>query len=639
MKKIFLLLLILLMSTSFMLVGCDEGEIPDDDSSENPDESTDEDTDEDSGAVTTSFTFGDITVSVGDTVPLLTQLKVGSAMKPVTYTAGGSQITISGGKLTAKAITSGVTVTASAEGFCATFSVKVTAAPTAPTPNYGQMTISHPSKIYTNYSGGDVTVSFSNPDYATGVVFSSDTDGVYVQNGKVTARGVFHRDTTATITAKSEYHTTSFKVTVSTYTARNAEVKVGWYEREIIKPENQGGIIFVGDSYFDGYLGSDGLPPFWKEFATDYGSENAHLLGLSSSYIDNLEMVSERIVYPMNPSEIVVHIGFNDVHDGVGQELAEAEAFSKVDAIAARIAALLSEYHRRLPDAKIYYLGVEGKRSASSTQSGTASAHYTSTYKYAPRLSDKMEAFAEANGSWCTFIDTGALTYNADKTDIVTTYYGDNSHLSVSGYQEVTKLLNAARETQPVAPTVSDFSIANSTTAIQDTAQYIKYMGNNLTTDYVLEGSLEITRSSSTTSPQHVQFRFNNNSSGSYDRFLIMDGSKDGVFAIGYNNGSVYKDEAAASTSGGVLVKQITPAAIEVGQKLTLRFTVAVTNDDAYLFIDGELVAKFTGLTRLEYFNIGAQYVGISVKNMTLTPKKYSASAYSQKLNELGITY
>ena len=648
MKKILLLLLVLLLSMSFMLVGCDEGEVPDGDKSpededttdETPDDETPDDEtpeDEDETPVSTSFAFGDITMRVGESIPLLTTLKDGSVNRALTYTAGGSQITVTGGKLTAKAVTSGVAVSVSAEGFSASFTVKVIAAAAAPTPNYGQMTITHPSKIYTNYSGGAVVASFSNPDYATGVVYSSDTDGVYVQNGKVTARGIFHRDTVATITAKSEYHTTSFKVTVSTYTSRSAETKVGYYEREKIKPENQGGIIFVGDSYFDGYPGSDGKPPFWKEFATDFGGENAHLFGLSSARIDNLEMISERVVYPMNPREIVVHIGFNDVHDGIGQNLSDTEAFAKVDELATRIQALLNKYKEELPNVHVYYLGVEAKRSASSTKDGTGSAHYNSTYKYAPRLSDKMKAFANGK-DWCTFIDTGALTYNQDRTDVVTTYYGDNSHLSVAGYQELTKLLNNARATRPVAPTANDFTIASSSTAIQDTAHYIKYMGNNLTTDYVLEGTMEITRSTST-GTQHVQLRFNNNSGGSYDRFLILDGNKDGVFGVGYTKGTVYKDETGASVSDGVLVKQITPSAISSGQKLTISFAVAVTNDDAYLFIGGEMVAKLTGLDRLEYFNIGAQNVGISVKNMTLTVKKYSATDYSAKLSALGITY
>ncbi|MBQ8290799.1 MAG: SGNH/GDSL hydrolase family protein [Clostridia bacterium] len=638
MKKILLLLLVLLLSMSFMLVGCDEGEVPADsnpdentnpDEDSNPDEDNDPDGDstpggEDETPVEASFAFGDITMRVGESIPLITVLKDGNANRTLTYTAGGSQVSVSGGKLTAKAVTGGVTVSVSTTGFSASFTVKVLAAATTTpeAPNYGQMTITHPKKIYTNYSGGEVVASFSNPDYATGVVYSSDTDGVYVQNGKVTARGVFHRDTVATITAKSEYHTATFKVTVSTYTSRSAETKVGYYEREKIKPENQGGMIFVGDSYFDGYLGDDGKPPFWKEFATDFAGANAHLFGLSGSEIADLEMVSERVVYPMKPTEIVVHIGFNDVH-GLNQTLSDSEAFAKVDAIASRIQALLNEYKEKLPDVHVYYLGVEGKRSASSTQQGTASAHYNSTFKYAPRLSDKMKAFANGK-DWCTFIDTGALTYNSGRTDIVTTYYGDNSHLSVAGYQQLTKLLNNERAKRPVVPVVNDFSIANSSTSIQNTAHYIKYMGSNLTTDYVLEGEISVT--DFTKNNSHIQLRFSQNW-----RFLLWDSNSDGTVGVGWTENGTNTNELNSGVSKNY----------KLADKPKIKFTVAVTNNDAYLYLDGTLVKKFSNVSSssLEYFNIGAQNVGISVKNMTLTVKKYSATDYSAKLSSLGITY
>ena len=53
-------------------------------------------------------------------------------------------------------------------------------------------------------------------------------------------------------------------------------------------------------------------------------------MGISSSQIEQLEIMSERIVYPMEPKEIVMHIGFNDVHTG---KLPVEEIYSRIVAL------------------------------------------------------------------------------------------------------------------------------------------------------------------------------------------------------------------------------------------------------------------------------------------------------------------
>ncbi|MBE6635750.1 MAG: hypothetical protein E7617_06110 [Ruminococcaceae bacterium] len=296
--------------------------------------------------------------------------------------------------------------------------------------DFGTMTLNAPSVIYTNYSGKEISVTFSESWYNGPVTYTVSHPNVFVENGKIFAKGTFTSDVNVTVTAKTEYHEQTATVKVSTYNGGvNAETKVQYYEQNIIKDENKGGLIFVGDSYFDGYKMTE--PPFWKDFYQDFAGEKAFLMGISSSQIDDLEMVSERLVYPMQPSEIVVHIGFNDVHHGP----------LTTDELIARITALLQEYHAKLPLAKIYFMGVEPKKNGYSS----TDQYYNSSTVKAPAVTAAMKALAEAN-DWLVFLETNSIFVKADGTVNKSMYLStDLSHPTLEAYDLVRDMLNRER--------------------------------------------------------------------------------------------------------------------------------------------------------------------------------------------------
>ena len=298
-------------------------------------------------------------------------------------------------------------------------------------PNKGTLTLNAPASIYTNYAGKDITPVFSKSWYNGEVTYTTSHPNVFVENGKIFAKGNFASAVNVTVTATTEHHTASAVVKVSTFDTYDAETKVQWYENNIIKEENKGGMIFVGDSYFDGYPSTDSNPPYWSDFYQDYAGEKAFLMGISKSQISELEIVSERLVYPMNPSEIVVHIGFNDVHHGP----------LTVEELVARITALLTEYHNKLPDAKIYFVGVEPKKSGYSTSSG----FYESSTVKAPAVTKAMQEFAAAN-DWLTYVETLDIFIAEDGTINQDMYLStDQSHPTLEAYDLIKLALDACR--------------------------------------------------------------------------------------------------------------------------------------------------------------------------------------------------
>ena len=144
-------------------------------------------------------------------------------------------------------------------------------------PDYGTITLSAPDVLYSNYPAKDLNVTFSKPEYAGTVIYTTDNANVFVENGKIYATGTFASEVTVTVTATTEHHTATATVKVSNYDGGiSAEKKIQYYEANIIKEENKGGMIFVGDSYVDGY--TIDAPPFWRDFYRDFADEKADLI-------------------------------------------------------------------------------------------------------------------------------------------------------------------------------------------------------------------------------------------------------------------------------------------------------------------------------------------------------------------------
>ena len=547
---------------------------------------------------------GNIELEEGETKKIKANITSKELECEVNYTFSGNNIEIIDGEVKGLVQGTVTVVTASTPYHTTAFTVTVKE-------DVGTMTLKGPDKIFANYPGKPIEISFSNPKFETEVFYSASVAGVYVENGVVYAKGNFDGDTKVTVTARSEHHKATFDLTVSVYNAYNSEKQMQYYESTYVKEENKGGLIFVGDSYFSGFpKGDTGLPPFWSDFYTDFSGEKAFLLGVSQSGIADWEMLSERVVFPMEPSEIAVHVGFNDVHHG---------SFTP-EALAARIIKLLDSYHERLPEAKVYYFGIEPKKNAFSSDS----AYKKSSLVDAPIINAAIKSYADVM-DWLVFLDTDPYTYTtAGKTAINQSFYlsTDLSHPTLPAYDSYRELLNNARGKETEKPVfdgtlkIDNYGVSADINGSGKT--FTSSSGAALTSDYVVKGTLKIT--SVNKSNAHLQFRFSKDF-----RFLLWDSNNNGLFAAGYIGGGTYNDKTEGAAEP-----------YDANSTLTLEWAIAVKDGVAYWFINGVQVAKFDAPT-LEYFNIGALQMNVEFTNIEISAKSDDADAFNSAIAELGL--
>lgn len=467
----------------------------------------------------------------------------------------------------------------------------------------GTLEIDIPSTIYSNYPAKDITYNFSKEEYASELRYLVSDSRLKIENGKIYAKGVFDQPFDVTVKVISEHHSPIVKkVNVSTYNGGiNLETKLQHYEENIIKEENKGGTIFIGDSYFDGCPKTN--PPFWKDFYTDYVNENkTFLMGISSSQIEQLEIMSERIVYPMEPKEIVMHIGFNDVHTG---KLPVEEIYS-------RIVSLVNKFREKLPNVKIYYIGVEPKKNGYT--SGTA--HYVSSTVRAPLLTEKMKGFSAEN-EWFTYVDTMDIFVTNGVINTNAYLSSDLSHPTLTSYDKIREKINEARGVNNNVVDNSSFTITkygNSESINTSGRQLSSSIGSDLKNNYIVKGKLNIT--SINKSNAHLQFRFSQST-----RFLLWDNNSDGVLGVGYTSSSGNKSD---KTSGAVLY--------DANNGLTLNWAIVVSNNRAYFVIENEVKEVLENPT-LDYFNIGALQMNVEFTNIEVIEKTNNLLNYESLLS------
>ncbi|MBQ8381295.1 MAG: hypothetical protein IJY18_05310 [Clostridia bacterium] len=348
----------------------------------------------------------------------------------VKYYYDGSSIEFNGSRITGIDKDTVTRVTAKSKYHTATFTVTVLPEEKA------KMTIEAPEIIYTNYAPKPITVTFLDEAYRSDIYYNVSDSRVKIEDGMIGAEGSFPEEKTVTVTATSEFgYVHSFTVKVAEYNVldHGTEKKVSYYEKTHIKEENKGGMIFIGDSYFDGYPvpSKNNNPSFWSDFYSDFAGEKAFLMGISQSQIDELTMVSERIVYPMEPKEIVIHIGFNDVYHGN----------YTVDELYEKITSLIEAFLERLPDTEIYYMGIEPKKNGYTE--GTP--FYEASTKRAPELTERLVRYIEKTER-VTYLETLPVFVNSDGTVNTSSYLAtDLSHPTLEAYDKIRAILNEAR--------------------------------------------------------------------------------------------------------------------------------------------------------------------------------------------------
>ena len=194
-----------------------------------------------------------------------------------------------------------------------------------------------PNPVFTNSKYKDLEITYTIYDEGDYIVFE---DGYFIATD----------DYEVEVEATTKYHTTSFIVEARVYQDMNQSFYLNRVKENEQKWKNAGsptgGTVFIGDSFFD--------TEFWSNFYTTYTDGNTFANGVSSSTIKDWKLFANRLLYPLNPENIVIHLGTNDFYDDKDDS----------DTVLSNLIELIENIHNRLPDAKIYYFAIEPRTCA-----------------------------------------------------------------------------------------------------------------------------------------------------------------------------------------------------------------------------------------------------------------------------------
>ena len=517
----------------------------------------------------------------------------------ITYTFEGDNISIADGKVTALKPDTTTTVTAKTAHHEVTFTVTVKAI------DYGTLTIVAPA-IYANYPAKPLDITFSKPDRAEEITYTVQTeyaDTVKIENGKIYAIGTgFSTNKEVRVAAKTAHHTATFAVQVSEFNGANANGNSLNFETRIknflADYENRGmtdgGVLFVGDSFFD--TGS-----FWTNFYTTYARKNAFSVGISSSTTTDWDILADRLVYPLAPESIVFHCGTNNIFDD-GKNAAGATADIKKT---------LESFHKNLPNAKIYYFGIEPRN---YTHNGNA---------YAKECNTQIQSYANGK-DWLVYLDSPAFCYNADGS-LKTSFFRDTVHPKLENYSlYVDALAGAGLTLKPSAAaqntTIKDIVTTSSQSIGSGNVTDIIYRGLSLRKEFVLTGKLDITV---TAANPHMQFKFGDNL-----RMLVWDGENwkgNGKIGLGWQDVGGYNNDD----------DDLFP--YTQGTKITIPFKLAITSKNVYFYFGKEEHGAITYTLNTVYKNVSA-FTNLSYGTESMSAKAYDLVAKTKADDETEYT-
>ncbi len=367
----------------------------------------------------TTIKVENIVLDAGASVQIESTINGEGSASDVEYSFNGNSISISNGVVTAITPNTVTTVTATLGEATTRFTVTV-----RPHDN-GIMTVSIPktlereakNTIYSNYPARELVPVFST-EYHGAVEYTIEDgfeDKVFIENGKIWAVGDFSTEQTVEITAKTAHHIYSFNVKVVNYTASlNLEFTVNrllndWQSRG----GQTGGLIYIGDSFFD-------EQSFFKNFYDLYEGQNAYCLGIGATLSLDWELLIHRLVKPVMPKYIALHIGKNNIYN----------AGRHYETVAQDVQRLIDMIHQICPDTHVIYVGMEPRRS--------------DNYNPAKNCTQIIKEFCNQT-DYVSYIETYQWWYLDDGTTINGDMYkaGDGTHPSLETYNLYFNAVNA----------------------------------------------------------------------------------------------------------------------------------------------------------------------------------------------------
>lgn len=450
--------------------------------------------------------------------------------------------------------------------------------------DYGTLTVEN-LFLYVNYAGKAPKYSFSKPEYEEAITYEFDSQDIKYENGVFEA---INGEKSIKVTAKTTHHTDVFRI----YTLNDTyEAKVATRESEFVEYGMQKhGTVFIGDSFFD--------TQFWSNFYTTFARKNVFTSGISATQTTDWERFAERIIYPFEPDNIVMHCGTNNIFDGKNDAATTIKDTKR----------LLTQLHDNLPNTKIYYFAIEPRTYAGAESQNAQCAEVNVEMEKYCNETDYLHYLASPKEC---FNDNGQPNAN---------FFRDNIHPKLENYQYYVKLLEEAgiQYTSNFNKNINDINIENMNDYL--ITKSILYGGVPLKREFYLEGNMVISQCGNNA---HIEFSFDNTNFA--NRFLFWDSESKGVFKMGY---AINQNHVSTAPERSQWKKE--------SGDLTLSWKLLVTSKNAYLYVGDQLELVFFNLPTTNVdFIIGVQKAIVNFNSMLAYTKADDLEQYNAKLNQV----
>ncbi len=169
--------------------------------------------------------------------------------------------------------------------------------------------------------------------------------------------------------------------------------------------ESSGEIIFYGASNF----------AYWTTMKSDLSPFLVHNHAVGGLSDKQLLASADRLLYPYNPSVVVLQTGSND-YSGF-TDLTDEEAV--IESVMTTKTEMYEEYHRNLPDARIVVV------------SGFPTVKKADLTGIILKVNERIKAYCDSNPGWMTYVEAATLTYDAESGEYREDYFvEDKLHLT-----------------------------------------------------------------------------------------------------------------------------------------------------------------------------------------------------------------
>jgi len=427
--------------------------------------------------------------------------------------------------------------------------------------DYGELVIPKLT-IYTDFPDKP-NPTFTKEEYACEINYNvlyspivTYSDGYFYASGEGSAM----------VEATTKYHSTVFIVEAISYLCDRGESQTKAFLNRIAKVEEKwqeekvtGGTLYIGDSFFDEYQ-------FFTNFYKLYENQNAYCHGISSSRIEDWYIFSKRLVYPVNPSNIVLHIGTNDLFSG------KEDPYNML----AEMKVLFNQFFERIPNVNLYWFAIEPR-----TYGINGGAFDSYSYEKICLINDLMKDYCNTDER-LHYVEVLEHCYLSEGVTNAN-FFSDGVHPKVDNYIYYCEALIAAGLDLPITkPETTTKSISFEVdSTVSSAATTVRKDNVVLTNNYSIKGTIKITK---TGSNPHLEFdldgsHFNN-------RFLIWDKNSDGVFTLGYALDKTHHSD-------------VNELRFNINDEF--EFEIVTTNNHSYLYINGNLELIFRNVNSKKF--------------------------------------